>query len=144
LCTTTSCNFNFYPGALFLFRKHVKALELGSCTSRRCTMQLNETQPESLTALLELNFCYQLQTALVPSDANLSCYSSAATTFYPTFVFFTYTDNVIFNMTECSPNRADWYNAVWVLFPNYPFRISDRALRVSVIFPCPHIRIYST
>jgi hypothetical protein len=87
LCTTTLCNFNFYPGALFLFRKHVvRVLELGSCTSRRCTMQLNETQPEPLTALLQLNFCCQLQTALVPPDAHLSCYRSVATTFYPTLV----------------------------------------------------------
>jgi hypothetical protein len=50
-------------------------------------MQLNQTQPEPLTALLQLNFCYQLQTALVPPDAQLSCYSSVATTFYPTLVF---------------------------------------------------------
>jgi hypothetical protein len=37
-------------------------------------MQRNETQPE-------------LQTALVPPDAHLSCYSSVATTFYPTLIF---------------------------------------------------------
>jgi hypothetical protein len=43
-------------------------------------------QPEPLTALLQLNFCYQLQMALVPSDAHLSRYSNVATTFYPTFV----------------------------------------------------------
>jgi hypothetical protein len=87
LCPTTSFNFNFYPEALFLFRKHVvRVLALGSCTSRRCTMQLSETQPEPLTALLQLNFCYQLQPALVPSDAHLSCYSSVATIFYPTLV----------------------------------------------------------
>jgi hypothetical protein len=49
-------------------------------------MQLNETQPEPLTVLLQLNFCYQLQMALVPPVAHLSCYSSVATTFYPTFV----------------------------------------------------------
>jgi hypothetical protein len=50
-------------------------------------MQLNETQPEPLTALLQLNFRYQLQTVLVPPDAHLSCYSSVATTFYPTLIF---------------------------------------------------------
>jgi hypothetical protein len=49
-------------------------------------MQLNETQPEPLTALVQLNFCYQLQAALVPLDAQLSCYGSVATTFYPTLV----------------------------------------------------------
>jgi hypothetical protein len=43
-------------------------------------------QPEPLAAQIQLNFCYQLQTALVPLDAHLSCYSSVATTFYPTFV----------------------------------------------------------
>jgi hypothetical protein len=59
---------------------------VGSWTPRRCTIQLNETQPEPLTALLKLNFCYQLQTALVPPDAHLSCYSSVANTFYPNFV----------------------------------------------------------
>jgi hypothetical protein len=74
---------------LFLFRKHVvRALELGSCTSRWSTMQLSKTQPEPLTALLQLYFCYQPQTALVPPEAHLSCYSSVATTFYPTFVFY--------------------------------------------------------
>jgi hypothetical protein len=50
-------------------------------------MQLNEKQPEPLTALLQLNFCYQLQMALVPPDAHLSRYSSVATTFYPTLVY---------------------------------------------------------
>jgi hypothetical protein len=73
LCTTTLCNFNFCPGALFSFRKNVvRVLELDSCISRRCTMQLSEIQ-------LQLNFCCQLQTALVPSDAQLSCYSCVAT-----------------------------------------------------------------
>jgi hypothetical protein len=47
-------------------------------------MQLNQTQPEPLTARLQLNFCYHLQMALVPSDTHLSYYSSDATTFYPT------------------------------------------------------------
>ena len=53
LCFTTSWNLNFYTGALVLFRKHiVRALELDFYTSRRCTMQLNQTQPIPLTVLL--------------------------------------------------------------------------------------------
>jgi hypothetical protein len=57
LCTTTSFNFNFHPGALVLFRKHVvRALELGFYTSRRCTIQLNQTQPSPRTVLLQLNY----------------------------------------------------------------------------------------
>ena len=84
----TSCNFNFYPGALVFFRKYVvRALELGFYTSRRCTMQLNQTQPSPLTVLLQLNFCYQVQTTVVSTDAHPSNYSSVATTLYPTFVF---------------------------------------------------------
>jgi hypothetical protein len=51
-------------------------------------MQLSEIQPKPLTALLQLNFCYQLQTALLPADTHLSCDSSVATTFYPTFVHY--------------------------------------------------------
>jgi hypothetical protein len=50
-------------------------------------MQLSNAQPTPLTALLQLNFCYPLQTALVPPDAHLSSYSSVATIFYPTLVF---------------------------------------------------------
>jgi hypothetical protein len=50
-------------------------------------MQFNETQPEPLTALLQMNFCYQLQTTLVPLDVHLSCYSSAATTFIQPLYF---------------------------------------------------------
>lgn len=34
LCTTTSCNFNFYPGALFFCNHVVRVLELGSCAAR--------------------------------------------------------------------------------------------------------------
>ena len=84
---TTSCNFNFYPGALVLFRKHVvRELELGFYTSRRCTMQLNQTQPSALTVLLQLNFCYRVQTTVVSPDAHPSSYSSVATTLYPTLV----------------------------------------------------------
>ena len=87
LSTTTSSNFNFYPGALVLFRKHVvRALELGFYTSRRCTMQLNQTQPSPLTVLLQLNLCYQVQTTVVSPDAHPSSYSSVATTLYPTLV----------------------------------------------------------
>src|SRR5215469_459764 len=87
LCTTTSCNFNFYPGALVFFRKHVvRALELGFYTSRRCTMQLNQTQPSPLTVLLQLNFCYQVQTTVVSPDAHPSSYCSVATTLYPALV----------------------------------------------------------
>jgi len=87
LCTTTLGNFNFYPGALVLFRKHVvRALELGFYTSRRCTMQLNQTQPSPLTVLLQLNFRYQVQMTVVSPDAHPSSYSSVATTLYPTLV----------------------------------------------------------
>jgi len=87
LCTTTSCNFNFYPGALVLFHKHVvRAPELGFYTSRRSTMQLNQTQPLPLTVLLQLNFCYQVQMTVVSPDAHPSSSSSVATTLYPTFV----------------------------------------------------------
>ena len=79
---------NFYPGALVLFRKHVvRALELGFYTSRWCTMQLNQTQPSPLTVLLQLNFCYQVQTTVVSPDAHPSSYSSVVTTLYPTLVF---------------------------------------------------------
>jgi hypothetical protein len=39
-------------------------------------MQLKETQPEPLAALLQLNFCYQLQMGLVPPDAHLLCCSA--------------------------------------------------------------------
>ena len=88
LCITTSCNFNSYPGALVLFCKHVvRELELGFYTSRRCTMQLNQTQWSPLIVLLQLNFCYQVQTTVVSSNAYPSSYSSVATTFYPTLVY---------------------------------------------------------
>ena len=90
LCTTTSCNLNFYPGALVFFRKHViRALELGVYNSRRCTMQLNQTQPTPITVPLQLNFCYQVQTTVVPPVAHPSSYSSVATTLYPTLVCLT-------------------------------------------------------
>jgi len=49
-------------------------------------MQLNQTQPSPLTVLLQLNFCYQVQTTVVSPDAHPSSYSSVATTFYPTLV----------------------------------------------------------
>ena len=51
--TPSMSYFNFHPGALVLFRKHVvRALELGFYTSRRCTVQLNQTQPSPRTVLL--------------------------------------------------------------------------------------------
>ena len=87
LCPSTSCNFNFYPGALVLFRKHVvRAFELVFYTSRRCTMQLNQTEPSPLTVLLQLNFCYEVQTKVVSPVAHPSSYSSVATILYPTLV----------------------------------------------------------
>jgi hypothetical protein len=49
-------------------------------------MQLNQTQPSPLTVLLQLNFCYQVQTTIVSPDAHPSSYSGAATTLYPTLV----------------------------------------------------------
>ena len=49
-------------------------------------MQLNQTQPSPLTVLLQLNFCYQVQTTVVSPDAHPSSYSSVATTLYPTLV----------------------------------------------------------
>jgi hypothetical protein len=71
LCTMASCNFNFYQWMLYLFHKHdVIVLELGFCTSRWCTMQLNHTQSEPLNALLQPNFCSPLKMALVPPDAD--------------------------------------------------------------------------
>jgi hypothetical protein len=55
LCTTMSYNFNFYPGALYLFHKHVvRVLELGSCTSRWCTVQLRHSQSTHCTSSTEL------------------------------------------------------------------------------------------
>jgi hypothetical protein len=63
------------------------ALELGFYTSRRCTMQLNQTQPSPRTVLLQLNFCYQAQTTVVSPGAHPSSYNSVATTLYPTLVF---------------------------------------------------------
>ena len=50
-------------------------------------MQLNQTQPSPLTVLLQLNFCYQVQTTVVSPDAHPSSYSSVATTLYPTLVY---------------------------------------------------------
>jgi len=77
----------FLSRSIFFFRKHVvRALELGFYTSRRCTLQLNQTQPSPLTVLLQLNFCYQVQTKVVSSDAHPLSYSSVATTLYPTLV----------------------------------------------------------
>jgi hypothetical protein len=73
---------------LVFFRKHVvRALELGFYTSRRCTMQLNQTQLSPLTVLLQLNLCYQVQTIVVSPDAHPSIYSSVAPTLYPTLIF---------------------------------------------------------
>jgi hypothetical protein len=57
------------------------ALELGFYTSRRRTIQLNQTQPSPRTVLLKLNFCYQVQTTVVSRGANPSSYNSVATTF---------------------------------------------------------------
>jgi hypothetical protein len=63
------------------------ALELGFYTFRRCTMQLNQTQPSPRTVLLQLNFCYQVQTTVVSPGAQPSSYNSVATTLYSTLVF---------------------------------------------------------
>ena len=53
-------------------------------------MQLNQTQPSPLTVLLQLNFCYQVQTTVVSPDEHPSNYSSVATTLYPTLVLTTH------------------------------------------------------
>jgi hypothetical protein len=70
-------------------------------------MQLNETQREPLIALIQLSFCYQLQTALVSPDAQLSCYSNVATIFHPTLYVVTtdviWTDALIY-WTHAYPN----------------------------------------
>ena len=78
---------NFHPGALVLFPKHVvRVLELGFYTSRQCAMQLSQTQPSPRNVLLQLNFCYQVQTTVVSPGAHPSSYNSVATTLYPTLV----------------------------------------------------------
>jgi hypothetical protein len=50
-------------------------------------MQLNQTQPSPHTVLLQLNFCYQVQTTVVSPGAHLSSYNSVATTLYSTLVY---------------------------------------------------------
>jgi hypothetical protein len=92
LCSVTSCNFNFYPGALVFLRKHVvRALELGFYTSRRCTMQLNQTQPSPRTVLLQLNFCYQVQTTVLP----LLCIQ-------PLYILQYYTTKTVVSLQYCN------------------------------------------
>lgn len=79
----TLCNFNFYPGSLIFFYKHVGALEMGFYTSRRHTMQLNRTQPSSLHYFC---FCCQVQTIVVTANAHPLSYSRVAITSYPIHV----------------------------------------------------------
>jgi len=75
LCTTISCNFIFYPGALVFFRKHVRALELGFYTSRRCTVQLKHNHHHSLyyNLLSGTDECHPTHTLQVTAVLPLLC-----------------------------------------------------------------------
>jgi hypothetical protein len=57
-------------------------------------MQFNQTQPSPLTVLLQLNFCYHVQTTVVSPDTHPSSYSSVATTLYPTLVIYLCSEEV--------------------------------------------------
>jgi len=81
-------------------------------------MQLNQTQPSPLTVLLQLNFCYQIQTTVVSPDAHPSSYSSVATTFYPTLVY-TDTDKLTQEYDDTKKKKFCICLFVYVLMSDY-------------------------